>query len=350
MEIDLKALALVEKESGISVESLVRSIEDSLLRAYHRIPGAIREARVETNPSTGAVMILAAEYDEEGNKIGEFDDTPSNFGYMANQLVRSLIKQRLREAENDAARIAFSDKIGTVQTGRVQHSRGQIIRVQLGEFEGVLTPEEQVPGERYRHGDWIRVYVINVQGSPKGPRIELSRTHPGLVKGLLAREVPEIATGEVVIESVAREAGIHTKVAVRSTRPNMRARSVVIGPRGQRIKAVMRELGYEKIDVVDYADDPALFIANALSPARVSSVTIEPGDILTARVIVPDFQYSLAIGKEGQNVRLAVRLTGARIDIQSDSESLGQVMPSQETQPDVASSIIIDAAVKENER
>ena len=190
--------------------------------------------------------------------------------------------------------------------------------VKVGEFEAVLPKSEQVPGEQYRHGQWIRTVVVKTALGEKGARIEVSRRHPDLVRGLFSREVPEIASGEVVIESVAREAGYRTKIAVRSTRPNINAKGACIGPMGRRVRAVMNELNHEKIDIIDYSEDVATFVANALSPAHVTSVTVEPAEHVLAHVVVPDFQLSLAIGKEGQNARLAARLTGAKIDIRSD--------------------------------
>ena len=319
MDIDMAALRLVEAEKGVSLDTLMAAIEDALLKAYHNAPGALDDARVEVNRKNGHVIVMASEIDENGNKIGEFDDTPSGFGRIATTTARSIIMQRLREAEDDQVLGSFRDKQGEVISGIIQQSREKdAVVVKVGEFEAILPKAEQVPGEQYRHGQWIRAVVVKTMRGEKGARIEISRRHPDLVRGLFAREVPEITSGEVVIESVAREAGYRTKIAVRSTRPNINAKGACIGPMGRRVRAVMNELNHEKIDIIDYSEDVATFVANALSPARVTSVTVEPAEHVLAHVVVPDFQLSLAIGKEGQNARLAARLTGAKIDIHSD--------------------------------
>ncbi|WP_288291616.1 transcription termination factor NusA [uncultured Varibaculum sp.] len=321
MDIDMAALRMVEAEKGVSLDTLMAAIEDALLKAYHNAPGALDDARVEVDRKNGHVMVMAAEIDEDGNKIGEFDDTPSGFGRIATTTARSIIMQRLREAEDEQVLGSFRDKKGEVVSGIIQQSRDKdAVVVKVGEFEAVLPKAEQVPGEQYRHGQWIRAVVVKTALGEKGARIEVSRRHPDLVRGLFSREVPEIASGEVVIESVAREAGYRTKIAVRSTRPNINAKGACIGPMGRRVRAVMNELNHEKIDIVDYSEDVATFVANALSPAHVTSVTVEPAEHVLAHVVVPDFQLSLAIGKEGQNARLAARLTGAKIDIRSDMD------------------------------
>ena len=321
MDIDMAALRMVEAEKGVSLDTLMAAIEDALLKAYHNAPGALEDARVEVDRKNGHVMVMAAEIDEDGNKIGEFDDTPSGFGRIATTTARSIIMQRLREAEDEQVLGSFRDKKGEVVSGIIQQSRDKdVVVVKVGEFEAVLPKAEQVPGEQYRHGQWIRAVVVKTMMGEKGARIEVSRRHPDLVRGLFSREVPEITSGDVGIESVAREAGYRTKIAVRSTRPNINAKGACIGPMGRRVRAVMNELNYEKIASVDYSEDVATFVANALSPAHVTSVTVEPAEHVLAHVVVPDFQLSLAIGKEGQNARLAARLTGAKIDIRSDMD------------------------------
>lgn len=321
MDIDMAALRMVEAEKGVSLDTLMAAIEDALLKAYHNAPGALDDARVEVDRKNGHVIVMATEVDENGNKIGEFDDTPAGFGRIATTTARSIIMQRLREAEDEQVLGSFRDKQGEVISGIIQQSRDKdAVVVKVGEFEAVLPKAEQVPGEQYRHGQWIRAVVVKTLRGEKGARIEISRRHPDLVRGLFAREVPEITSGDVVIESVAREAGYRTKIAVRSTRPNINAKGACIGPMGRRVRAVMNELNHEKIDIIDYSEDVATFVANALSPARVTSVTVEPAEHVLAHVVVPDFQLSLAIGKEGQNARLAARLTGAKIDIHSDTD------------------------------
>lgn len=323
MEIDMTALRMVEQEKGVDLETLVDAIEEALLKAYHNMPGAISRARIEIDRRTGRVTVMATEEDEDGNPIGEFDDTPSNFGRIAQSTARSVIMQRLRDADDARVLGDFASKTGQIVTGIVQQAReGRVTLVKLADdFEAVLPDAEKVPGERYRHGDRIRAYIVAVERTDKGARITLSRTHPGLVLGLFEREVPEVQQGLVQIKAVAREAGHRTKIAVAATRDGINAKGACIGPMGARVRMVMTELGGEKIDIVDWSGDPGRFVANALSPARVSRVIVHSVEQRTATAIVPDFQLSLAIGKEGQNARLAARLTGYHIDIHSDAET-----------------------------
>lgn len=321
MDIDLTAMRMVAEERGIPFPALLGAIEEALLVAYHRQPGAIERARVEIDEKTGTVHVHATEEDEDGNAVGEFDDTPSGFGRIATATARSVIMQRLRDAEDTQILGQYKGKAGDIIAGVIQADRStRNVMVNLGDLEAVLPVHEQVPGESYRHGDRIRCFVVDVTRGPKGPSITLSRTHPNLVRRLFALEVPEVANGTVEIAAIAREAGHRTKVAVTSSVPGFNAKGACIGPMGQRVRAVMSELQGEKIDIVDWSDDPARFVAAALSPARVSSVEVVSCEAKTARVVVPDYQLSLAIGKEGQNARLAARLTGWRIDIHSDTE------------------------------
>lgn len=332
----MAALRLVEQEKGVSSETLVEAIEEGLLRAYHNLPGAIDQARIEINRRNGRVSVIATETDEDGTVLGEFDDTPSGFGRIATATVRSIINQRLKEAEDAQVLGAFAGKEQTIVTGVVQQSRDpRNTVVQVGEeFEALLPEGEKVPGEVYQHGDRIRAYVVKVERTERGPRIVLSRSHPGLVEGLFTREVPEIAEGLVEIKSIAREAGHRTKIAVAATKPGVNAKGACIGPMGGRVRNVMAELGGEKIDIVDWSEDPSTFIANALSPARVSRVVVHSEANRQATVIVPDFQLRLAIGKDGQNARLAHRLTNYHIDIRSDTEEGGEVQVSRSSAPD----------------
>ncbi|NLE72885.1 MAG: transcription termination/antitermination protein NusA [Actinomycetales bacterium] len=325
MDIDMTALRLVEHERDISLDTLVAAIEHALLSAYHRTPGAYEHARVEVDRRTGHVTVWAREkfppaVEGEPPTLGpEFDHTPEGFGRVATSTARQVIVQRLRDAEDEQVLGSFRGAEGEIVAGEVQQGRDpRVVLVAVRGTEAVLPPHEQVPTETYRHGDRIRCYVLDVSRGPKGPSITLSRTHPNLVRKLFALEVPEVADGSVEITAVAREAGHRTKIAVRSRVPGLNAKGACIGPMGARVRAVMAELRGEKIDIVDHSDDPAEFVANALSPARVSSVTIVDPDARAARVVVPDFQLSLAIGKEGQNARLAAKLTGWRIDIRSD--------------------------------
>ena len=340
MEIDMTALRMVETEKGVSLDTLVDAIEEALLKAYHNIPGAISEARIEIDKKTGRVTVMAVDEDEDGNPIGEFDDTPKNFGRIAHATARSVIMARLRDADDQRVFGDFAGREGQIITGTVQQSRdGHLTRVQISDdFEAVLPDSEKVPGETYRHGDRIRAFVVGVERTERGPRVTLSRTHPGLVESLFEREVPEIQQGLVRIRAIAREAGHRTKIAVAATREGINAKGACIGPVGARVRAVMTELGGEKIDIVDYSDDPARFVANALSPARVTRVVVHSVDNRTATAIVPDFQLSLAIGKEGQNARLAARLTNFHIDIHSDTETGDEATASRVSTPDSVTS------------
>ncbi|MGH3364801.1 MAG: transcription termination factor NusA [Nocardioidaceae bacterium] len=319
MDIDMMVLRSLEREKEISFEVLVEAIEQALLIAYHKTPGAQPKARVELDRKNGHVTVFASEVDEEGNVVGEYDDTPAGFGRIAATTAKQIILQRLRDAEDDAKFGEFSGKEGDIISGVIQQGRDpQDVLVDLGKLEAHLPQVERVPGERYDHGTRIKCLVVSVRKGMRGPQVTLSRSHPNLVKKLFALEVPEIADGTVEICAIAREAGHRTKIAVRSTVSGVNAKGACIGPMGQRVRNVMHELHGEKIDIVDWSDDPAELVAHALSPARVSSVEVVDREARSARVVVPDFQLSLAIGKEGQNARLAARLTGWRIDIRSD--------------------------------
>jgi N utilization substance protein A len=327
MNIDMAALHAIEADKGVSVDVVVETIKSALLTAYRHTEGHETDARIDIDRKTGMVRVIARESDADGNLVSEWDDTPEGFGRIAATTARQVILQRLRDAENEKAYGDFSAREGDIVAGVVQrdareNARGLVV-VRLGTeakgSDGVIRHAEQVPGERYEHGERLRCYVIGVSRGLREPRIELSRTHPNLVRKLFALEVPEIADGSVEIAAVAREAGHRSKIAVSSRLPGLNAKGACIGPMGQRVRNVMSELSGEKIDIIDYDDDPARFVANALSPAKVVSVTVVDQTARAARVIVPDFQLSLAIGKEGQNARLAARLTGWRIDIRSDA-------------------------------
>ncbi|MEU9116678.1 transcription termination factor NusA [Streptomyces sp. NPDC048483] len=324
MDIDMSALRGLVREKEISFDLLVEAIESALLIAYHRTDGSRRQARVELDRSTGHVTVWAKEDPqdlEEGAEPREFDDTPSGFGRIAATTAKQVILQRLRDAEEEITFGEFAGREGDVITGVVQQGKDpKNVLVDIGRMEAMLPVQEQVPGEDYAHGTRLRSYVVRVVKGVRGPSVTLSRTHPNLVKKLFAMEVPEIADGSVEISAIAREAGHRTKIAVRSTRSGLNAKGACIGPMGGRVRAVMAELHGEKIDIVDWSDDPADLVANALSPARVSKVEVVDLAARSARVTVPDYQLSLAIGKEGQNARLAARLTGWRIDIRPDTE------------------------------
>jgi transcription termination/antitermination protein NusA len=320
VDIDVSALKALSRERGFSLDFVVEAIEQALLVAYLHAPGAHERARVELDRTTGHVVVIADELDNDDNKIGEFDATPENFGRVAATLARGVITQRLKAVDDDATVAEFQAKEGDVVSGVIQQgSDRQLVFVNLGKVEGVLPPEESVPGEDYSHGTRIRCYVVTVKKGPKGPVITLSRSHPKLVEELFKFEVPEIADGTVVIEGLAREAGHRTKIAVSTKASGVNPKGACIGPLGGRVRAVMSELGGEKIDIVDYSDDLAEYVQHALSPAKVISATLIDEENRIVRVVVPDYQLSLAIGREGQNARLAARLTGAKIDIKSDA-------------------------------
>lgn len=327
MNIDMAALHAIEVDRGIPVEELLDTISTALLTAYRHTEGHQPDARIQIDRKSGTVNVMARETDEEGNVVAEWDDTPEGFGRVAATTARQVMLQRFRDAENERVFGEFSARegdivAGVVQQNRRENDRGNVV-VRLGTetkgSEGTIRPAEQVPGERYEHGERLRCYVVGVTRGTREPRIELSRTHPNLVRKLFSLEVPEIADGSVEIVAVAREAGHRSKIAVRSKIPGLNAKGACIGPMGQRVRNVMSELSGEKIDIIDHDDDPARFVANALSPSKVVSVEVIDAVARAARVIVPDFQLSLAIGKEGQNARLAARLTGWRIDIRSDA-------------------------------
>jgi N utilization substance protein A len=331
MDIDMAALRAVAVDKEIAIDLLVDSIEQALLVAYHHTPGSSQQARVELDRRTGHVTVWAVEVPpedaDEGFTPREYDDTPAGFGRVAATTARQVLVQRLREAEDDVTHGHFAGKVGDLVSGVVQQgSDPRLVFVDLGKVEGVLPPQEAVASERHPHGSRLKALVVGTRRGPRGTEVVLSRTHPGLVRALFALEVPEVADGSVEIMALAREAGHRSKMAVRAARPGVNPKGACIGPMGARVRNVMAELDGEKIDIVDWSADPAQMVANALSPARVTSVTVVDADAKAARVVVPEYQLSLAIGKEGQNARLAARLTGWRIDIRPDT-SPGEAEP-----------------------
>jgi N utilization substance protein A len=320
MDIDLSVLKTLEREAEIPFGELVAIIEAAILAAYHKHVGNNDEVRAELNRTTGHVNVYAPILDEEGNKTGETEVTPENFGRIAAGAAKQVIAQRIRNINDENLLGEFKGKEGDIVAGVIQQGqKPYMVYVDLGTIEAIMPPEEQVPGEDYAHGKRIRVYVTAVNKGTRGPQVTVSRTHPSLVRKLFALEVPEIASGVVEIVSLAREAGHRTKIAVRAHEPGVNAKGSCIGELGQRVRAVQAELNDEKIDIVDFSEDLPAFVAQALSPAKVSSAFMLDAATKSVRVLVPDFQLSLAIGKEGQNARLAAKLTGAKIDIQPDS-------------------------------
>lgn len=324
MDIELSLLRGIEKEKAIPFDELVAIIEQAILTAYSKHvsdDGVTPEGvRVHLDRKTGHVAILQVVRDEEDAIIGEEDATPDDFGRIAAFAAKQVISQRLRDIADDVVLGDFKDKEGDIVAGVIQQGLNpRMIHVDLGAVEAILPPEEQVPGEEYTHGSRLRVYVTSVAKGLKGPQITVSRTHPGLVRKLFALEVPEIAAGLVEIVALAREAGHRTKIAVKANDPSINAKGACIGELGRRVRAVTEELAGEKIDIVDYDADLPTFVAHALSPAKVTSAFVLDASTKAVRALVPDYQLSLAIGKEGQNARLAAKLTGAKIDIQPDS-------------------------------
>jgi transcription termination/antitermination protein NusA len=339
MNIDMAALHSLIAERGISFDELIEDVKAAVLSAYRHTEGHQADARIEIDRKTGAARVIAREVDDDGTVLREWDDTPEGFGRIAATTARQVMLQRFRDAENERTYGEFSTREGEIVAGVIQrdsraNARGLVV-VRMGSetkaSEGVIPAAEQVPGEVYEHGDRLRCYVVGVTRGTREPLITLSRTHPNLVRKLFSLEVPEIADGSVEIVAVAREAGHRSKIAVASRVSGLNAKGACIGPMGQRVRNVMSELSGEKIDIIDHDDDAARFVANALSPAKVVSVTVIDQNARAARVVVPDFQLSLAIGKEGQNARLAARLTGWRIDIRGDGDSSGQ--PAVQSEP-----------------
>jgi N utilization substance protein A len=315
----MEALENLEREKGISVESLLQALADALVTAYKRRPDAAEEAEVEVDVETGDIRVIAQELDEDGNVVREWDDTPQDFGRIAAQTAKQVILQRIREFEREMKYEEYAGREGDIVTGIIQQTDQRYTLLDLGKVEALLPQAEQVQNERYEHGSRLKAYIVEVRRTAKGPQIVVSRTHPGLVKRLFELEVPEIVDGVVDIKAIAREPGHRTKIAVASNDHNVDPVGACVGARGSRVRMVVNEVRGEKVDIVPYSDDPSEFVMKALAPARVREVRIHP-DTGTAEVIVPDFQLSLAIGKEGQNARLAARLTGWRVDIKSETQ------------------------------
>jgi N utilization substance protein A len=337
VSVDLAALRSIEREKEISYETLLGALETALLTAYKHTPHSMPHARVSIDRKTGEVVVWAQEIGPDGEIEEEYDDTPTDFGRVAAMTARQVILQRLRDAEHDQTFGEYSGREGDIVTGVVQADaqaaqRGLVL-VDIGKVEAILPQAEQVPGEEYTHGTRIKAYVVGVTRGIRGPQVTISRTHPNLVKKLFALEVPEIADGSVEIVAVAREAGHRSKIAVRTDVDGLNAKGACIGPMGQRVRNVVAELHGEKIDIIDWADDPATYVGNALSPAHVISSTVVDPATQQVLVVVPDFQLSLAIGREGQNARLAARLTGYRIDIHSDAEDATAAEPGETAAP-----------------
>ena len=315
----MEALQLVAREKGIAVETLLDALANALVAAYKRMPDPAEEAVVTIDPETMEIRVYGQELDEDGTVVREWDDTPENFGRIAAQTAKQVIFQRIREAERDLKYEEYAGREGDIVTGIIQQSDNRYTLLDLGKVEALLPQAEQVPYERYEHGSRLKAYIVEVRKTTKGPQIVVSRTHPGLIRRLFELEVPEISSGVVEIKAAAREPGHRTKIAVWSNDSNVDPVGACVGARGARVRMVTNELRGEKVDIVPFSEDPSEFVMRALQPAKVKEVRLDDATG-TATVVVHDYQLSLAIGKEGQNARLAARLTGWRIDIKSETQ------------------------------
>ena len=361
MKIPMESLRELERERGIAFETLVEAIEKALSSAYLRMTNAdleVTAARaVIDDEGEVTVFVQDIEIDPDTELVTvlkEREDTPQDFGRIAAQTAKQVILQRLREAERDITFGEYSDREGDIVTGIVQQQDHRYTILDLGKTEALMPPSEQIPHERYEHGARLKAYIVEVRKSARGPQIIVSRTHPGLIKRLFELEVPEIMDGVVEIKNVAREPGHRSKIAVVSNDKNVDPVGACVGSKGARVRMVMNELRGEKIDIIKWTEERTDFVANALSPAKVKEVRIQE-DGETALVIVPDHQLSLAIGKEGQNARLAARLTGLRVDIKSEAqmrkdqetpvaEKPGEAEPAEEATTDGASATAAPAS------
>ena len=354
----LETLRELSRERSIDEEFLFEAIEAALITAYKRNFGSAQNVRVTLSRDTGtyhvyAIKTVVEDVADEITEISlaqartirpdyvvgdviEIEVTPANFGRVAAQTAKQVVVQRIREAERGMIYEEFQSRESDILTGLVQRVENRNVFIDLGKTEAVLTPTEQIPTETYAHGDRIKAYIVEVKKTNKGPQVVVSRTHPGLLKRLFELEVPEIQEGIVEIKSVAREPGNRSKIAVWSKDESVDPVGSCVGYRGMRVQAIVDELGSEKIDIVKWSEDPAKFIANALSPAKVVSVAVNEAEKVS-RVVVPDYQLSLAIGKEGQNARLAAKLTGWKIDIKSETQAADEELDENMNEVEVES-------------
>ncbi|MCL1595700.1 MAG: transcription termination factor NusA [Actinomycetia bacterium] len=318
----MDALELLEREKGVPRDTILEALANALVSAYKRTPGAAEEARVTIDADTGEISVYGQELDEDGNVVEEWEDTPEDFGRIAASTAKQVILQRLRDAKREQVFDLYDGREGDLITGIVQQSDHRYSILDLGDAEAILPGSEKIPYERLERGNRVKAWILEVRGEGKGPQIVVSRSHPEFIRALFELEVPELVDGDIEIKAIAREAGHRTKIAVASNDANIDPVGACVGARGSRVRQVVNELKGEKVDIVEWDDDLGRFIAEALSPARVQDVRFDEEEG-TAVVIVPDHQLSLAIGKEGQNARLAARLSGFRIDIRSESQDLG---------------------------
>ncbi len=337
MHVDMKALISLTAERDIPLDRLITAIEIAVKAAYVSTDEAKPYAHAKLDRDTGEIRILVPIFGEDGEKIDEVVDEPTGFSRVATSTARQIIKEKMRESKDAEIVGEFTASVGDIVSGVIQQGRDhRMVYIDLGRVEGKIPPHEQVPGEIYTHGERIKCFVVEVKQGTRGPEVALSRSHPALVKQLFALEVPEIRERVVEVMGIAREAGHRTKIAVRTHRAGVSPKGSLIGPMGARARAVMDELHGEKIDIVDWSEDPAAYVGNALAPARITSVEVVNLESRSAKVVVPDYQLSLAIGKDGQNARLAARLTGWWIDIHSDAESTtNQAESAENSQPEL---------------
>jgi transcription termination/antitermination protein NusA len=328
----MDALELLARDQGVSPETILDALANALVSAYKRTPGAAEEARVTIDPDNGVMTVYGQELDEDGVVVREWEDTPDDFGRIAAQTAKQVIKQRLRDAKREQVFDLYDGREGDLVTGIVQQSDHRFAILDLGNAEAIMPSSERIPYERLERNNRVKAYILEVRQEGKGPQIVVSRSHPEFIRSLFELEVPELVDGDIEIKVIAREAGHRTKIAVASNDPNVDPVGACVGARGSRVRQVVNELRGEKVDIVEWREDLPAFIAEALSPARVKEVRIDEEEV-SAIVIVPDHQLSLAIGKEGQNARLAARLTGHRIDIRSESQDLGLDVVPEDGEP-----------------
>lgn len=332
----------LERERGIAVEDLIEAVEAAMLSAYRKHYGTAENVRVQFDRGSGSPRVFSRREVVEtmsdpkreialeealrlnpSHKVGdviEHEIPARGFGRIATQTAKQVVMQKLREKERQMVYDKFAEREGDVVTGQIVRVERGVVIVELGGVEGYVLPQEQVRGEKYQERDRLKAYVLEVRKTPKGPQILLSRTHPGLLKRLFELEVPEIRDGVVEIRGIAREAGARSKVSVKANLPEVDALGACVGTRGSRVQAIVQELRGERIDIIEWDEDPRVFVANALNPAKVTRVEVIPEERV-ARVTVPEHQLSLAIGRDGQNARLAAKLTGLKVDIKAEGSA-----------------------------
>ena len=333
----MEAIEVLARERDVEVEAILDAFANALVAAYKRSPGAAEEARVTIDPESGEVTVYAQELDEDGNVVDEWEDTPEGeaFGRIAAQSFKQVMQFKLREAKREKVYEMYEGREGDLVTGIVQQVDYRSVILDLGDAEAILPGSERIPFERLDRGNRVKALILEVRNETKGAQIVVSRSHPDLVRRLLELEVPELTDGTVEIVNIAREPGHRTKIAVISHDPNVDPKGACVGARGSRVRQVVNELRGEKVDVVQWREDTSQFIAEALGPAKVKEVHIDEEE-KTADVVVSEHQLSLAIGKEGQNARLAARLSGYKVDIRSDNEGVQEEAAESPETPEIS--------------